>query len=316
MLWFVVFCFFLIPQTKSCPFYQNVPTNTTSTTNYTTLSSAMIAAMENNFCIVVCDKAFVFANETLPNITSSLCVTGDTPIGMVFPYLTVENNLTSPTFFINASNSDSVVFESINIINAGTLFSIVGESQLTLLNMRCYNGQVCVEVNSSTTRGLLQPGLYADTASFMANAIGILNINGWVNCKHCTFYDSLVSSVLTRNTSPNPWVYFEMYDQHYINSLYPIALQYAPGEPIAPPAGISSTYADSTNYFNCQTYATVNAFGAGEGCPPCAACPSCSSRNILQVLFGIGVWILVFACLFTCCRRNKTDKVKKSYQSA
>ena len=97
----------------------------------------MVAAMENNFCIIVCNNAIVFANETLPNITSSLCVTGDTPTGNVFPYLTVENNITSPTFFINASNSASVVFESINIINAGTLFSIVGESQLTLANMRC-----------------------------------------------------------------------------------------------------------------------------------------------------------------------------------
>ena len=316
MLWFIVFCLFLIPQTKSCPFYQNVPTNTTSTTNYTSLSTAMIAAMENNFCIVVCNNAVVFANETLPNITSSLCVTGDTPTGSVFPYLTVENNITSPTFFINASNSARIVFENLNIVNAGTLFSIVGESQLTLANMRCWFGNICVEVNSSITRALLPPGLYADTASFMSNAIAVVNINGWVYCMHCTFYDSLVASLLTRNPSSNPWAFFVMYDQHFINSLFPQALQYSPGDTIAPPAGISSTYTDSTNYFNCQTYAVLNTFGAGETCPPCAACPSCSGRNILQVLFGIGVWILVFACLFTCCRRNKTDKVKKSHQSA
>ena len=305
----------LLGNSHSCPFYQLTPSNESATTNYTLLSTAMVAAMDNSYCIIACDGAVVQANETLPNITRSICIMGETPVGTVFSYLTIENNITTPTFFVNASNSARIVFENINIVNAGTLFEIVGQSQLTLLNMRCWFGNICVQVQTSTTSGLVPPGLFADTATFMSNAIAILNINGWVYCNHCRFYDSITASLLTRNPSSNPWAYFVMYDQGFINCLFPQGLQYAPGDVLSPPAGLSNYYVDSTNYFNSQTYAELQSFGAAPACEPCAACPSCPSTNIVQLLFGIGLWVLIIACVATCCRRNKTDKAKKNTAS-
>ena len=306
----------LLWQSRACPFYQNVPTNTSATTNFTSLGAAMNASMANDYCIIVCNGASVAANETLPVITSSLCIMGETPVGTVFSYLTIDNNITSPTFLVNASNAARIVFENINIVNSVTLFEVIGQSQLTLLNMRCWFGNICVQINTTTINGLVPPGVVADTATFMSSAIAVVQVNGWFYCTHCVFYDHATAALLTRNPSTNPWQFFVVYDQTFINVLYPYALQYEPGQTIAPPAGITATFVDKTNMFDCQTYAQVFAFGDSGNCQPCSECPTCPSVNIIQIILAIGLWIAVASCLAVCCRRNKKDKPSGSFQSA
>jgi len=301
-----------ISQSLTCPFYQNVPTNTTQTTNFTTLGAAMNASMANDFCVIVCNGALVGFNETLPVITSSICIMGETQVGTVLAYLTIENNITTPTFLVNASNTARVVFENINIVNSGTLFEVIGQSQLTLLNTRCFFGNVCVKINTTTINALLPPGVLGDTVTFMSNAIPVEQITGWFYCTHCTFYDSLTAALLTRNPSSNPWQFFVLYDQTFVNVIFPYALQPYAGAVLSPPAGITANFVDSTNLFDCQTYTQFTSFGAAGDCPACAACPSTPSVNIVQILFAIGIWLLIFACYAVCCRRNKSDKSKKT----
>lgn len=301
----------LVAQAWACPFYQEIPTNISSTTNYTTLDDAIGAACVNFYIVYVCDQASVAENETIRPITCPLHIMGTTPVGTVMSYLTIENTNSSDVvvFLINATNGAAVVFENINIVFDHTLFSVVGESQLTLYNMRCWGGYKCVEVNTVTTSAL-PAGLFADTAKFYDNVYAIFHASGYVRCHHCTFYNSITGAIITNNTSPNPWIYVTLYDWDTPNVLFPLGIQYVVDGPIASTA-LSPTYADQTNYRNTQTYVPASSFGSSATCAPCEECDSCTSTHLTQIIFGIGFWAIVFACCMVCVVRSRSNKGNK-----
>lgn len=297
---------------QACPFYLDLPTLTSPTTNFTRFSDALAAAIANSLPLIVCDQAKITANETIPTITSSVVITGELTPGSPFPYLTVENLQLDPIFVIDAANGDVVLFENLQIDFKTTLFSIQGQAQLTLLNFKCWFGITCVQVSTLTT-GSVPPGLAGDTAVFMGNAIGILHNTGFVTCNHCTFYDSLVAAILTRNPAPNPFIYITLYDHHYQNVLFPLAAQTAIEQPLVAPE-LSPSYVDMTDFFACFDYqkpsSTEQLFGSA-GCPPtttaCPVCASCQNTSSpTQIIFSIGLLLLIAFVISTCASRNRT----------
>lgn len=291
----------------ACPFYQEIPTNVSTTTNYTTLDDAIGAACVNFYIVYVCDQSAVGASETIRPITCPLHIMGTAQVGAVFSYLTIENTNTSTVvFLINTTSGASVVFENINIVSDHTLFSVVGESQLTLYNMRCWGGYKCVEVNT-VTDSPLPAGLFADTVKFYDNAYGIFHASGYVRCYHCTFYNSITGAIITNSTAPDPWIYITLYDWDTPNVLFPMGIQYTPDGAVSA-ALLSAAYADRTMYRNTQTYVPAASFGSSDTCAPCAECEPCTSTRFTQIIFGIGFWAIVFACCLVCVTRSRSNK--------
>jgi hypothetical protein len=291
--------------------------------NYTSFASGLQAAMLNAIPLIVCDGAKVKQNETIPQITNSVNIVGENPIGQRFAYFTIENPDLAYIFIINTANTDIVLFENLNFIFETTLFQIIGDSHLTLLNSRCWFGDTCVEVATSQTALIVNPGLEADTVTFMANGIGILFISGYITCHHCTFYDSLVASVLLRNPTQTPNDYITMYDHHYENVLFPIAQQLlGPGGPLNAPSVISNSYTDVTNFFNCQSYKILplptldGTFGGrsisaslsstNTTCPDC----NCSQSVIVDIIMGMS-FLIFLILLWILVSRNKSKPTNK-----
>jgi hypothetical protein len=292
----------MIYTAAGCPFYQNVPTNVSATTNYTKLCDAIQAAEDNGAVVCVCDGAYVDVNETVCNISRGVTVSGCTVTGTIFPYLTLENNQTT-AFYINVSNGEPVVFEYINIVFGvpfyGTAFTVVAQSQLTLSNMRCWFGFACVQVMSQTV-GLTPPGVVADTVGFISNDYAILHFTGFVTCTHCTFVNSLIGSLVTRNVFPpasnNPWTaFFTLYDVHFMNVLYPMSIQLTLGGVMNPPT-LSDNWVDAQNYYTCQTYMTLNNTFGSPGQPLCPTCSPCST-TVVQIALSIAVWAFIYVCV-------------------
>lgn len=310
----------LVTASQGCPFFQMIPTNVSSTTNYTLLSKAMVAGMSNAMTIIVCDEAIVQANEILPVINSSLSIMGVNPVGTEFAYLTITNLNLDSVFIVNASNSDLVIFENLNIVYEKTLFSVVGRSQLIVTNLKCWFGETCISVNTGTV-GLTHPGVIVDTVGFIANDIGILWYNGYITCLHCTFYDSLVAAVLLRNLYPTPTDYITMYDHHYINVADPSAQQTGPGQPLMPPLSVSAAYVDGTDFYNCQTYVILplpnlnGAFGDFSN-GTCPICPDCGTVNVKASAAGevIGGGIVLVAILLLCVLYSRNKPKPKAYK--
>lgn len=306
----------------ACPFYQNIATNISNTVNYTIFANGLQAAMLNDLPLIICDGAKVRLNETIPIITKSVTVIGENPVGQRFAYFTIENPDLNPAFVINAANTDIVMFENINFVFETTLFQILGDSRLVLSNSRCWFGDTCVEISAALTGIIAPPGLEADTVTFMANGIGILFYSGHIKCNHCTFYDSLVASVLLRNPTPTPADYIEMYDHHYANCLFPIAQQLlGPGGPLNAPSIVSDSYTDATNFFNCQSYKilplpTLDGTFGGKSfsesmtnttCPDC----DCASASVIGDIIA-GLSFLIFLMLiWVLVSRNKSKPINK-----
>ena len=287
-----------------------IPTNISSTTNYTNMNDAINAGKTNSFIVYVCHNAKIYENETIDVIDSGVHIMGDVSLGNVLAYLVVENMNEESTFVIDTPNGDVIIFENINIVAKNNLFTVVGQSTLTLYNVGCFFGQKCLVVATDTS-GSIPPGVVAETVVFMSNVYGIFHATGFITCNHCTFYNQITGAMITNNTAINPWAFFSMYDQHYINTLFPMGYQTSITGAIAAPQ-LSEDYIDKTKLFNCQTYfdpTSSNAFGSGtDTCPPCAECPSCRNTRLGEIIFGIGFWAMVFACYWGISHKVSSKK--------
>ena len=303
---------------RACPFYQAVEgPGGAPTTNYTLLSAAMAAAMsgpEYAVPIVVCDGARVAANEVLPAITEGITVVGESGGGGApFTSLTVDSATGGAVFAVAAPNGVAVVFQSLAMIATGqTLFAVSGGATLTLRDVKCELTAVCVSVATDGAPAAVPPGLDADTAVFVGTLTAIVHTQGHVTCRHCTFEDTFEGAIVTRLAVYDPYVFFTLYDVHFVNTLYPLAYQAAPGAPLSPPE-LSPAFVDRTLFFNTQTYSvaatTVELFGAA-GCPTCETCdcPPCYNKWInisLVILLALAVFICVVTCVFRARADNK-----------
>ena len=317
-MWTIVVILFLVACAGACPFYQNIPgPDASPTTNYTRLSAAMVAAMSGPdlaVTVVVCDGAEVFADEVLPVITTGLTIAGESGTrGAPFSYLKINNANLANVFQVNAINGFVVTFERLAIVAQNqTLFSVQGGAQLVLQDVKCEFAFTCVYVATDPTPGPATSGLSADTAWFVGTRVGILHSQGYVSCTHCTFEDIFESAMVTRLHVYDPYVYFSLYDVHYVNDLYQIAYQAAPRASLVPPE-FSAAYVDRTLVTNTQTYSRALTATELWGAEGCETCPTCSSSQpcyseIVNVTLVVLLAIAIAACVITCIFRQKTSK--------
>lgn len=242
------------------------------------------------------DGAIITANDTIPAITGTFTLIGDTS-GNINAFVTIESAQT-PVFTLNAGAD--VYMRNLQFAFNGTLFNPRQNSFLRLSFVNMWIGTIGVMIQTNSGPGV---GMVADHLQCMNLAVCILYLSGsTANCSDCRFMNPRVSPVSVSSTAQSSLLGLSIINSVWINTQFFIYAQASPqAVPVQYP--LASNWGYLNNNIIARTYAQdcippsqsqTPSFKAGGGIPN-GGCPVCESNA--NQFGGPTIWQIIFLVL-------------------
>jgi len=245
------------------------------------------------------DGAVIYANDTVPSITTTFTLIGDINNG-IGAFVTIEI-LQTPVFFI--SGSADVYMRNLQFSFNGTLFNTQQNSLLTLSDVNIWMGGIGIIIQTNLGPGI---GFVADHFQCMNVQVCILYLgHSTATCTNCRFMNArqfsnaITSAVSVSSTATSAITGLTITNSLWINTQFFLYAQASP-QAVPVPYPLASNWGYLNNNIIARTYeqdcvppsqSQTPSFKFGGSVP--TNCPTCSCGDDSRAPSNWQIFLLV-----------------------